>query len=78
MAKCQYCGKYMLKSDGCDTDQLILNDGKTYNEQYRVDCAHKRVKHKNSESNVITQCQSLINRTDHALHHRQCRCRKTG
>ena len=31
MAKCDYCNKDMLKSDGCDADQLILNDGKTYN-----------------------------------------------
>lgn len=30
MSKCEYCEKDMLEVDGCDTYQLELNDGKTY------------------------------------------------
>lgn len=30
MAKCDYCNKDMLECDGCDTNQLVLNDSKTY------------------------------------------------
>lgn len=29
-AKCEYCGKVMLESDGCDDGILTLNDGKDY------------------------------------------------
>ena len=30
MAKCEYCNKDMLECDGCDTNQLILNDSNVY------------------------------------------------
>lgn len=30
MAKCKYCNKVMLKSDGCDCELLTMNDGETY------------------------------------------------
>ena len=30
MAKCEYCEEEMLKSDGCLTTQLTMNDGKDY------------------------------------------------
>lgn len=33
MAKCDYCNKDMLECDGCDTNQLVLNDSKHMTEQ---------------------------------------------
>lgn len=30
MAKCEYCNEEMQESNGCTTEQLIMNDGKTY------------------------------------------------
>ena len=30
MAKCEYCGKEMLKSKGCDVALLTMNDGEDY------------------------------------------------
>lgn len=69
MAKCEYCGEDMLKSDGCDVDQLTLNDGKTYN-RIAVGDEYDFYYGKLDENTRCHDCNALIG----YYHHSGCDC----
>ena len=69
MAKCDYCNKEMLECDGCDTNQLVLNDSKTYD---RISVGDKYDFYEGMEYEELRchDCNALIGN----YHHAGCDC----
>lgn len=69
MAKCEYCNKDMLECDGCDTNQLILNDSNVYD---RIAVGDKYDFYDGTEDEEFRchDCNALLEN----YHHAGCDC----